>query len=353
MTYNDKEAISFSDVAIVTQYSSLDSRSDVDITTKLGSSPLVGSPMYHLGTVDMAKFFSEKRIPFVLHRYFPNVLKQIEMYDLMIKAGCLKHLLYVSVGSNLEWIEALRIHGVTHYCVDMANGNSKQCVKSVKLLNDWGRVNPSCIMAGNIETVDGFFRLYDAGARHIRVGIGSGSICSTSINTGYGLPILSALNDIRTRMPDDINKDVNLIADGGIRTAGDIAKALAFGAKSVMCGKIFAATDLARGPFFDEKIRIVLPAYAKYVEYAGMASTMMRELSGSQKTDVSEEGKSGLIEYAGPTSTVYSNLCLNLMAVLAYSGAKNIPEFVENAIIQRVSAGGKIEKAIHLDKIYR
>lgn len=362
--YVDQEAISFEDVAIVTQYSDIESRNDVDLSAPNHSYPIIVSPMYHTWTKEMAAFAVEKNIPFILHRYFPSVNDQIEAYlSITNFVPNDQKQIFVAVGSDEKWIGQCVLKGVKRFCVDMAHGNSKKAVDAVKFIKEY--CPDATIMAGNIESYDGFRRLFDAGARYFRVGIGSGSICSTNINTGYGLPILTALNMVQRRMTNDERSSSYLIADGGVRTAADIAKALAFGADYVMCGKLFASTSKARGPFFSNEMHTVHKDGEKwnclgnevepsFVEYAGMASKLMREMAGgSQKTNVSEEGKSGLIEYTGLTEDVFEQLINNLRAVLSYSGCRNIHEFKENATLRRIAPGGKLEKAIHLDKVYR
>jgi IMP dehydrogenase len=368
MMYVDQDAISFSDVAIVTQYSEIDSRQSVDLSAPNHAYPFIASPMYHLATKDMAKFFLERDMPFVLHRYFKNANEQMEFFaEIQNFMPTENNPLFVAVGSDEKWIGQCVLKGAKKFCVDMAHGNSAQAVKAVKFIKQY--CEDAIIMAGNIETYDGFRRLYDAGARYFRVGIGSGSICSTNINTGYGLPILTALEMIKCKMTDEECKESWLIADGGIRTAGDVAKALAFGADYVMCGKVFASTSLARGPFFDQKgnpYKLFNNYTTKWIrhdggednnpsfaEYAGMASKLMREMAGgSQKTNVSEEGQAGLVKYAGQTEDVFNAICENLKAVLAYSGCSTIPEFKADAIVRRVAAGGKLEKQVHLDRIF-
>lgn len=370
MMYIDQDAISFDDVAIMTQYSDIDSRSEVDVSAPNHSYPFIASPMWHLDSNAMAEFCRIKNFPFVLHRYFPTASQQLERWrELTENQPNAKDTIFLSVGANEKWIGDAVLKGVKNFCVDMAHGNSVLAVKSVEFIKSY--CPDAVIMAGNIESYDGFKRLYDAGARYFRVGIGSGSICSTNINTGYGLPILTALGMITRKMTEEEITTSFLIADGGIRTAGDVAKALAFGASYVMCGKLFASTDRARGPFFNKDMKVIditeldrLPTIMdigmlddilpKYVEYAGMASKLMREMAGgSQKTDVSEEGKAGLIEYTGTTENVFNQVVSNLRAVLAYSGSRNILDFKQNAILRRVAPGGKFEKQVHLDKIYR
>lgn len=369
MMYVEQEAISFDDVAIVTQYSDIDSRSDVDISAPNHNYPFIASPMYHLATKEMAKFFLDKNSPYVIHRYFPDAGTQMEFFAEIQNFVPQKNSpLFVAVGSNEKWIGQCVLKGANKFCVDMAHGNSELAVKAVKFIKQY--CPEATIMAGNIESYDGFKRLYDAGARYFRVGIGSGSICSTNINTGYGLPILTALAMIQRKMTDEELSESYLIADGGIRTAGDVAKALAFGADYVMCGKLFASTHLARGPFYNKfmepvdieevdrpvtigdlgKLDELVPAF---VEYAGMASQQMREIAGgSQNTEASIEGSAGVIAYTGPTEKVFHKICQNLRAVLAYSGCRSIPEFKAEAIVRRVAPGGKIEKQVHLSKVY-
>lgn len=360
MVYDEKEAISFDDVTILTQYSDIDSRSNVDLSAPNHSYPFISSPMYHLDTDAMAEFCRVNNFPFVLHRYFPSSVDQLERWNELVEnMPNAKNTIFLAVGSNEKWIGDAILKGVKNFCVDMAHGNSIQAIKSVEFIKSY--CPDSIIMAGNIESYDGFKRLYTAGARYFRVCIGSGSICSTNINTGYGLPILTALAMIYDKMSTEERENSFLIADGGIRTAGDIAKALAFGASYVMCGKLFASTSCARGPFFGKELNLLMDQTdiedredIFYVEYAGMASKLMREMAGgSQKTDVSEEGKAGLIEYTGTTENVFNQVVSNLRAVLAYSGCRTIPEFKRDAVLRRVAPGGKLEKQIHLSKIYR
>jgi IMP dehydrogenase len=360
MIYENEEAISYEDVAICTQYSDLKSRSDVDISAINHDYPFIASPMWHLDSIPLMRFFMEKNMPYVLHRYFPTVEAQFDRWWEMTRdVTRFPHKLFVAVGSDEKWIGQLILRGIKSFCVDMANGNSMQAVNAVKFIREY--CPDATIIAGNIESYDGFRRLHDAGARYFRIGIGSGSICSTNLNTGYGLPILTAIDSIYTKMTADEKEDSCLIADGGVRTAGDVAKAIAVGADYVMCGKLFASTSLARGPFFNADGDMLLDQEGveerddiRYVEYAGMASKLMREMAGgSQKTDVSEEGRAGHVDYAGTTESVFNQMCNSLRAVLAYSGCRTIPEFRKNAILQRVSPGGKFEKQVHLDKIYR
>lgn len=365
-----EEAIGTDDVTICTQFSDLSSRSEVNISTMNYATPFIASPMWHLGTPEMLMHFASGNSPYVLHRYFSTAeLQYKHLMEATYSAKFNPEMMYnifMAVGYDYDWINYLAEKGITNFCVDMANGNSSQCEKTVAYIK--GRVPNARIMAGNVESIDGYIRLFEAGATYIRVGIASGSICSTNINTGNGLPILTALDNIYSKMSEYSRQNSWLIADGGMRTAGDVAKAIAFGATYAMCGKMFASTSHAQGPFYyqhpNELLKLMKedgkflahganPVTPSLVEYAGMASKMMREKAGgSQKTNVSEEGRAGLIKYTGKTEDVFNGLKLNLQAVMAYSGCRCINEFREEVILQRIAMGGKREKKIHLDKVY-
>jgi IMP dehydrogenase len=153
-----------------------------------------------------------------------------------------------------------------------------------------------------------------------------------------------------------------IIADGGIRGASDILKSVACGADYVLCGKLLAATSLAAGPFYDKNKYLVdicnikYPddpdvRHPKYAEYAGMASHEMRQRNGSHNTkNISIEGEFGLIPYTGTTDDVICAIEANLRAGMSYCGARTWDEFRNRAVIQRISAAGKIEKETHLIK---
>jgi IMP dehydrogenase len=149
--------------------------------------------------------------------------------------------------------------GVRRFCIDMAHGDSIACVDTIKyiksLFNNSSKKNyyekkfqDNHIIAGNVATVIGFKRLQKAGANGIRAGIASGAICSTAIETGFGVPILTNIID----MAKYKKKNTWLIADGGCKATGDIAKAVYFGADFVMLGKMLASTDLACGSCYNK-----------------------------------------------------------------------------------------------------
>ena len=190
------------------------------------------------------------------------------------------------------------------------------------------------IMAGNVATLKGFNDLADWGADSIRVGIGGGSICSTRIMTGHGIPTFQSILDCARS-----DRDASLVADGGIRTCGDIAKALAAGADAVMLGSMLSGTDESPGEIF----RVDgIP----FKTYRGMAS---KEAQIKWRGHVSsEEGVAFRSPYKGPVNTTLDLIKKSLQSSFSYSGVKNIKEFRYNSLFTQITQSGMIESKPHI-----
>ena len=186
------------------------------------------------------------------------------------------------------------------------------------------------ICAGNIATGDAAKRLYNSGADIIKVGIGPGSICTTRMVAGIGVPQISAIMDVKKSLK---NKKVKIISDGGIKFSGDIAKALAAGADAIMMGSIFAGTEESPGKKFRIKGKI-------YKEYRGMGSIGAMS-SGSanryfqknfkDKSKFVPEGVEGRVEFKGNVSKIIYQLQGGLRSSMGYIGAKNLSQIPKNA----------------------
>ena len=191
-------------------------------------------------------------------------------------------------------------------------------------------------MVGNVATRRAFADLCNWGADSIKVGIGGGSICSTRLKTGHGVPGLQAIIDCA--QANEGNRAL-LIADGGIKTSGDIVKALAAGADFVMLGSLLAGTDESPGEIFDsegEKVKI----------YQGMASS---EAQMKWKGKVSSrEGISTSIPYRGSVKNIIEDLTVGIRSGFSYSGARNIKELQNKAFFMRQTASGITESATHI-----
>ena len=202
------------------------------------------------------------------------------------------------------------------------------------------------VMAGNIATKEAAMALVDAGADAVKVGIGPGSICTTRIVSGIGVPQFTAI--IETA--EYLNKvGVPLIADGGIKYSGDLAKALAGGANCAMIGSLFAGSDESPGEIFLYQGR-------SYKYYRGMGSTgamargsadryFQEEVKDSHK--LVPEGIEGQVPYKGPLSAVIHQLTGGLRASMGYTGAKDLNDFQKNVVFQKISSAGLKESHVH------
>ena len=233
--------------------------------------------------------------------------------------------------------------GVDVVVIDTAHGHNADVAKSVgRLKRETNRVQ---IVAGNVATYDGARALIDAGADAVKVGIGPGSICTTRIVAGVGVPQLTAIADaVRAAQ----GTDVPVIADGGIKYSGDLAKALAMGAHAAMMGSAFAGTDEAPGEVFLYQGR-------SYKAYRGMGS-MGAMASGSAdryfQKEVSAlklvpEGIEGQVAYKGPIGPILHQMVGGLRAAMGYTGAATLAQFREKARFIRITGAGLRESHVH------
>ena len=191
-------------------------------------------------------------------------------------------------------------------------------------------------MAGNVATLEAFNDLSDWGADSIRVGIGGGSICSTRVQTGHGLPGLQTIFEC-----SKTDRDVAIIADGGIRNSGDIVKALAAGADAVMCGSLLAGTTETPGSVFEDKNGV------KFKSYRGMAS---KEAQINWRGKYSSfEGISSQVPYRGKVGDILEDIERGLRSGFSYSGAHGLKELQSKAIFVRQTLAGQGESKTHIN----
>jgi IMP dehydrogenase len=251
----------------------------------------------------------------------------------------------IGVGNDRdERIDALLKAGCDVICIDTAHGHSKGVVQAVA---DVRRNFPKAqIIAGNVATGEGALALAKAGADAIKVGIGPGSICTTRIVAGVGVPQITAINDCSKAVA---SLGVHIIADGGIKYSGDVAKAIAAGANSVMIGSIFAGTDEAPG-------EIVLFQGRSYKVYRGMGSigamragSRDRYFQGEVTSDAKlvPEGIEGRVPYRGPLSQSIYQLVGGLKSGMGYTGCHTIDELRSKARFMRATAMGLRESHVH------
>tara|TARA_Y100000034_G_C6841703_1_gene380905 strand:- start:620 stop:1273 length:654 start_codon:yes stop_codon:yes gene_type:complete len=192
------------------------------------------------------------------------------------------------------------------------------------------------IMAGNVATADGFIDLVSWGADSVRVGIGGGSICSTRIQTGHGVPTMQSILDCSQ---DSDNLGIPIIADGGIKNSGDIVKAIAAGASFVMLGSLLSGTAESPGEKIYREGHI-------YKEYRGMAS--MRAQVNWRGRVASKEGVASLIPFKGNVASIIEDLETGIRSGLSYSGSRTLDEFQSSAILTLQSTAALFESNTHV-----
>ena len=240
--------------------------------------------------------------------------------------------------------EALFNEGVDVFVIDSAHGHSKNVIETIKAVK---QKFPSVdVIGGNIATADATMELVKAGADAVKVGMGPGSICTTRIIAGIGVPQISAIFDVRTALK---NTDVAVIADGGIRFSGDIAKAIAAGADSVMLGSLFAGTEEAPG-------KVELFQGRSFKTYRGMGSigamTEREDANRYMQEDVAAdklvpEGIEGRVPYKGLVLNVINQLIGGLRQSMGYIGCKNISEMHKKSQFVEITNAGMTESHVH------
>ena len=247
--------------------------------------------------------------------------------------------------SDMDRATACVHAGADALVVDIAHGHSDNALNMVRALKE--RFSNVDVVGGNVATADGVRDMVEAGADAVKVGVGAGSICITRIVTGFGMPQLSAVDECAQAGQA---LGVPIIADGGIRNSGDITKALATGASSVMLGSLLAGTDESPGA-------TVIRSGQRYKIVRGMASLtanidrqeieLGREVDPDDWERVVAEGVEAMVPARGPVKEIVYQLVGGLRSGLSYAGASNIPELWSKAEFVRITSAGKAESGAH------
>ncbi len=329
------QAITFDDVLLVPAYNHHESRRVVDTTStdrleKLSLSlPVISSNMDTITESTMANFMGSKGAMGALHR-FMSVEDNIKEFKkctgkVFVSVGC--------TDAELQRAEALRDAGADYFCVDVAHAHAKYVGKTLKNLRKL--LADRCIMAGNVATYAGADYLASCGADIIKAGIGGGSVCSTRIKTGFGVPMLTCIQDCS-------RSDRSIVADGGIRTSGDIVKALAFGADFVMIGGMLAGTSPTPGEYIEKDDG------TKIKRYRGMASKEAQEsFMGPMHEWKTAEGVATEVPYKDHPDAIIADIVGGLRSGLTYAGADTISELQRKLNYIVVTQAGRIESLPH------
>lgn len=341
------DGITFDDVLLLPGYSDF-KRADVDLAVALHPRlklrlPVVSSPMDTVTEAAMATHMARAGGLGIIHRNLSietqaGMVKDVKSKQLVVGAA-------VGVGSDLEErVAALAQAHADVLVIDSGHGNTVYMKEAIHMIK---KLYPNqLVMAGNIATEDGAKRMIEAGADMLRVGMGPGSICTTRIVTGMGVPQLTAIIEaVRAAK----RTSVTVVADGGIKQIGDMAKALGMGAHAVMLGSLLAGFDESPG----EKVEIDGKSYK---QYRGMGSIgAMKKGSAErygQTKDTSSrklipEGVEGLVRYKGPVEEYLTQVSGSLKSSLYYIGAKNLSEFHKRATFVRITHASMVESHPH------
>lgn len=329
--------LTFDDVLIVPNKSTMRSRRDPDLSSQITkkirkAAPVISSNMDTVTEKAMIKAMHELGGFGILHRFL-SIEEQVNQSKELVAEGITEFSASVGV-QEFEWERTQKLvdAGVPVITVDIAHGHSVAMLDMVeKIKKTWSHIE---VIAGNVATPQGTMDLINAGADAIKVGIGPGSMCTTRVITGCGMPQLTA---IALCSLEADQYDIPVIADGGIKTSGDIVKAFVAGASSVMLGSLLAGTLETPGEIKQGKKL-----------YRGMASkSAQASWRGGVPKGMAAEGESHKISVKGPVSGVVDELLGGLRSGMTYINATKISEIREHAQFMRMTAAGFSESHAH------
>ncbi len=355
-----KKYLTFDDVLLLPNYSNVmprDTKVKTRLTNKLNiKMPLISSPMDTVTEYDMALLMTLKGGIGIIHKNMTTdeqceIIKKIKNYDGPIREDRAsfnaegKLIVGASLSCNehsLDRAQRLINAGVDVLVVDSAHGHSDGVLKTVrKLRNELGEEVQ--IIAGNVVTPEGALALIEAGANAIKVGVGSGSICTTRIISGVGAPQLTAIMEVY-RITSQYN--IPIIADGGIKYSGDVVKALAAGAETVILGSMLAGYDQSPGEVIEIDGK-------KYKSYVGMGSEAAMSRGGGDRYFQNKikkfvpEGIEAYKEYKGDAKEAIYQIIGGLKSGMGYNGAHDITELRNKAQFVEISYAGAVESHPH------
>ena len=337
--------LSFDDVLLIPQKSGISSRSKVSLKTEIAPNffleiPIIATNMDTVTGIEMAVAISNSGGIAVMPRFDqPNI--EAQKISLVAKK---KGRVLAAVGVRDDYLLRAQLclkSGAAGLVLDVAHGHMIKVLQAITQLKNRFKNFP--LIAGVVATGEGAEDLFKAGADTVRVGVGAGSICVTRMMAGCGVPQITALENTA---PIARKYKKFVIADGGAKNSGDLVKALACGASSVVCGSLLAGTDESPGEIVERNGII-------YKEYNGSTSPkekdrQMKKHNG-HKPDfkLHVEGVEALVRYKGPVAGVLDSLGAGIRSGLSYCGAKNIPELWKKAKFMQITNAGLMESRAH------
>ena len=335
------KGLTFDDVLLMPRHSEMNSRRAPNLESKVSKNwslkiPVISANMDTITESEMANFMGKNGGMGSLHRFMP-IEKNVEEFK-----KC-KFPTFVSVGVSeyeLQRAVALVDAGADYFLIDVAHAHAQYVGKQIKHLRE--AIKDRCLVAGNVATYAGADYLAACGADIIKVGIGGGSACTTRIKTGFGVPTLQSIKECA-------RVDRSIIADGGLRTPGDVVKALAFGADFVMIGGMLSGTTPTPGAVE------TLASGEKVKSYRGMASLeAVEDQFGAMPEWKTAEGVAFKVPYRENHESIIADIRGGLRSGLTYAGAINVQELQRKLSYNVITAASQKESGAHgLDRAKR
>ena len=342
-----KDSLTFDDVTLVPQYSSVlpvDTITSCKLSNNLDLNvPLLSSAMDTITESKMAIAVSKSGGIGVIHRNL-SIEKQVSEVQKVKKSSCL---VGAAIGVNdgdLERAEELSKVNTDLIVIDTAHGHTKKVLNTIKKIKKKLKYSTLCV--GNIATGKAAKFLADNGVDIVKVGIGPGSICTTRLVAGIGVPQLSAVMDVKKALKRYKTK---IISDGGIKFSGDLAKAIAAGADAIMIGSLFSGTMESPGKIIRYKGKL-------YKNFRGMGSVGAMSAGSADRyyqkknkdiTKYVPEGVEGMVKFKGSVKEIIYNLVGGLKSSMGYMGAKTIEDLQKKGQFLKISKAGFYESMVH------
>lgn len=342
-----KEALTFDDVLLIPKFSSTlpaETNLNINLAKNLKLKiPFLSSAMDTVTESKMAIAIAHQGGLGVIHRNL-SINSQVKEIK---KVKNKKLLVGAAVGTSEEDIlraKSILDAGLDLLVIDTAHGHSLKVINTLKKIRKFSNKIPICV--GNIATGEAAVKLYNEGADILKVGIGPGSICTTRMIAGIGVPQITAIRNVKKSMK---NKKIKIISDGGIKFSGDLVKAIAAGADAIMMGSIFAGTEESPGKKFKYKNKL-------YKSYRGMGSIGAMSAGSSNryfqknykdKSKFVPEGVEARVLYKGSVEKIIYQLQGGLRSSMGYIGAKKIEEIYKKGKFIKITKAGFYESMVH------
>jgi len=336
-----EESLSLDDLLIKPKFSTINSRSEVDVSVNIGefifSNPCIPANMKTVCGLEMAEAVVKNKGLAILHRFLP-IEEQLKIAKYMVKDLNACNHFAISLGvkeEDYDNVDKFIRLGIKIFCIDIAHGDSQMCLNMIDYLKSDLRKNNinNFVIAGNVATGEGAKRLWMAGADAVKIGVGSSGICTTRINTGNGVAQMSALMEAaiaKNEVLQYLDRDLYMISDGGCKLPGDVVKCLCL-ADMVMLGNMFAGCEESPGDLYTD---INGKQYKSYVGSSTYKSSYI-------------EGIEAMVSIKGKYLEVLTKILEGVRSGMSYQNARNLQELRIDPTFVKISSAGIKESGVH------